>query len=177
MEETMESLNKEQKIIKKKESCEDEKKVRIHKKIVIKCNDYDKFQESLNLINLDSINQITKQKPFIAPEILQKKFEQLSLKRENSDKDDLKETKEQCKYLKFPSRITQITIINKDGIKSYETDYSKLNPKVYEKFKKNITKELDILIGNAGITFNKSPIMNNIVSHKLSQNYYLLDRI
>ena len=160
---------------------EEKPKIRINKKIIIKCNDYEKLKESFDLvkINEEYINQIAKVKPFIAPEVLQKKFEELEIDKDNSDKEDSKESSgpNYTKRLKLPSGIVQIATKTPEGKNiSYETDYSKLNPKVYEKFKKNITRELDILIGNAGITFNKSPLMNKIVKKRLANNYKL-DRI
>ena len=51
-----------------------------------------------------------------------------------------------------------------------------LTPEVYDKFIKNPTRELDILIGNAGLLFNNSRIMNSIVAKKIS-GYYLWDRL
>ena len=175
--ETKISLKENPEKIQEKEICDDKEEIKIEKKIMINCNDYHELKNSFNLINEDLINQVIKQKPFIAPEIIGKKIEELSLDKENSDQEDLKESIEQCKTIKFPSGIAQTAKRNKGGKVSYETDYSGLNSKVYEKFKKNITKELDILIGNAGITFNKSSIMNKIVTKKLSKNYFLLDRI
>ena len=160
---------------------EEKPKIRINKKIIIKCNDYEKLKESFDLvkINEEYINQIAKVKPFIAPEVLQKKFEELEIDKDNSDKEDSKESSgpNYTKRLKLPSGIVQIATKTPEGKNiSYETDYSKLNLKVYEKFKKNITRELDILIGNAGIIFNKSPLMNKIVKKRLANNYKL-DRI
>ena len=177
MQETKISLKENPEKIQEKEICDDKEEIKIEKKIMINCNDYHELKDSFNLINEDLINQVIKQKPFIAPEIIGKKIEELSLDKENSDQEDLKESIEQCKTIKFPSGIAQTAKRNKGGKVSYETDYSGLNSKVYEKFKKNITKELDILIGNAGITFNKSSIMDKIVTKKLSKNYFLLDRI
>ena len=69
------SVKKKPEKNKQEEIYEDEEKdekVRIHKKITIKCNDYDKLKESFDLINMNSINQTLKEQPFIAPEILEK---------------------------------------------------------------------------------------------------------
>ena len=91
-------------------------------------------------------------------------------KETNLKKESEKEQKNEICNEEKPPKIQ----INKKG--SYEPDYSGMNPKVYEKFKKNINRELDIIIGNAMITFNKSPIMNSIVPKKIAKNY-LLDRV
>ena len=78
----------------------------------------------------------------------------------------------------FPSGITKTS--NKNMITGEETDekinYSGLDSKVYDKFKNNPTRELDILIGNTGYLFNTSPLMVEIVKKKIS-GYYLLDRL
>ena len=177
MQETKKSVKKELEQKEQNEICDDKEIIQIPKKIIIKYNNLDKLKASFNSINVDSINQVLKEKPFIAPEILQAKLEELSLEKENSDKKDPKKTSGPNKNLFFPSGIVQLLKINEHGIKSYKADYSRLNPKVYEKFKKNITGELDILIGNAGRAFNKSFIMNNIVTKKLFKDYYLLDRV
>lgn len=161
---------------------EEKPKIVINKKIVIKCNDINDLKESFDLVksNDNYINNILKIQPFTAPEILKKRMDELNLEKEtkkNEDQKDISNSKI-CKQLKLPSGIVQITSKNSKDEKgsSYETDYSGLDPKVYEKFTKNITRELDILIGNAGIIFNKSPIMNSIVSKKINK-FYLLDRI
>ena len=166
----------------KEQENEENTKILINKKIVIKCNNYEKIKDVLDSIkiNEDYINKIAKAKPFIAPEILRQKFEQLDLNEEIPDNEDEKEPIEpnDCNQLRLPSGIVQISFKSTKEAKnySYKTDYSGLNPKIYEKFTKNITRELDILIGNAGIAFNKSPLMNAIVTKKIAKNY-LLDRI
>ena len=128
----------------------------------------------------NTLSKFIGQKPFIAPEILGKKIEEINSFYKDSDKDVPKKpfSTSYGKNIRLPSGIVQkSTKINKeDKTNSFEADYSGMNPKVYEKFKKNINRELDILIGNAMITFNKSPIMNSIVPKKISK-YYLLDRV
>ena len=160
-----EKTEKGEEIKAKEEKKEEKSKIIIDKKIVIKCKDIEDVKDSFDLIkvNKDYIEKISKQKPFIAPEILQKSLDEFGLEKTPKDPKEAK----YCKRLKLPSGIVQIAYkINKDSKEaSYETDYSKLNPKVYQKFKKNITRELDILIGNAGISFNKSPLMKNIVTN------------
>ena len=176
--------NKESEKEQQNEICNEEKpqKIQINKKVIIKCKDYEQLQESLDLMenNKNTLNKFIGQKPFIAPEILAKQFEKINSFYENSDKESQQKpfATSYGKNIKLPSGIVQISnTINKENkIGSYEADYSGMNPKVYEKFKKNINRELDILIGNAGILFNKSPIMNNIVPKKIAKNY-LLDRV
>ena len=176
--------NKESEKEQQNEICNEEKpqKIQINKKVIIKCKDYEQLQESLDLMksNENTLNKFIGQKPFIAPEILSKQFEKINSFYENSDKESQQKplSSNYGKNIKLPSGIVQISnTINKENkIGSYEADYSGMNPKVYEKFKKNINRELDILIGNAMITFNKSPIMNSIVPKKISK-YYLLDRV
>ena len=168
----------------KKEDQEDEEniKILINKKITIKSSNYEKIEDVLNSleINEDYINKISQAKPFIAPEILQEKFSQIAQDKEISNEEDKEEIIDltDSKKLKLPSGIVQIAYKSTKEAKSYnyKTDYSGLDSKVYEKFRKNITRELDILIGNAGIIFNKSPIMNSIVTKKIEKNY-LLDRV
>ena len=80
MQEIKISIKKKPEKNKQEKICEDEEKdekVRIHKKITIKYNDYDKLKESFDLINMNSINQTLKEQPLIVPKILQKKFEEL----------------------------------------------------------------------------------------------------
>ena len=166
----------------KEDQKEENPKIIINKKITIKSKNYENIKEVLDSIKINEeyINKISKAKPFIAPEILQQKFAQIEQDKEISNKEDIKESidSNNIKKLKLPSGIVQIAFKTKKEAKSYsyKTDYSELDSKVYEKFKKNITRELDILIGNAGIAFNKSPIMNSIVTKKIEKNY-LLDRV
>ena len=166
------------------ETEEEKVKILINKKIVIKGNDYEKIKDTLDSIKLNEsyLNKIAKNKPFIAPEILHQKFAQLGLedKEISSEGEDSKypiDTNNSTQ-LKLPSGIVQIAYKSSKEAKSYsyKTDYSGMNSKVYDKFKNNITRELDILIGNAGIIFNKSPIMDKIVTKKIEKKY-LLDRI
>ena len=170
--EQQEEMNKEEK----------KPKIKINKKIRIKCNDYEQLKDSIDLITNkeNTLSKFIGQKPFIAPEILGKKLEEINSFYKDSDKDVPKKpfSTSYGKNIRLPSGIVQkSTKINKeDKTSSFEADYSGMNPKVYEKFKKNINRELDILIGNAGILFNKSPIMNNIVPKKIANNY-LLDRV
>ena len=184
MQEKETNLKKESEKEQINEICNEEKppKIQINKKVIIKCKDYEQLQESLDLMksNENTLNKFIGQKPFIAPEILAKQFEKINSFYENSDKEGQQKplSSNYGKNIRLPSGIVQISnIISKENKKgSYEPDYSGMNPKVYEKFKKNINRELDILIGNAMITFNKSPIMNSIVHKKIAKNY-LLDRV
>jgi len=130
-------------------------------------------------INIKSINKILKEKPFMVPLVCLQKRKEI----ETKEKNEIKEEKEKdgfncCQYYMFPSGITKTVTKNfKTGEeKDEKIDYSLLDPKVYEKFKKNPTRELDILIGNAGLLFNNSRIMNSIVNKKIS-GYYLWDRL
>ena len=132
-------------------------------------------------INIKSINKVLKEKPFMVPLVcLQKRKE-----KETQEKTEIKEEKEKekdgfdcCQYYMFPSGIRKTVTKNfqTGEEKDEKIDYSSLDPKVYEKFKKNPTRELDILIGNAGILFNNSRIMNSIVNKRIS-GYYLWDRL
>ena len=131
-------------------------------------------------INQKAINKIIKEKPFIVPVPCLMKNKS-NIQEDNKIKDD--KVKEEgifdcCQFYLFPSGITKTCKKNfKSGEeKGEEIDYSGLDPKVYEKFKKNPTRELDILIGNSGVLFNGSTLMHSVVNKRIS-GYYLWDRI
>ncbi len=129
-------------------------------------------------INEKAINKVLKEKPFMAP-IVYKKYKDKQ-KEEPKPKDE-KEKDDGfscCQYYMFPSGITKTCHKNmKTGEeKNEKIDYSCLDTKVYEKFKNNPTRELDILIGNTGYLFNNSPLMVSIVKKRIS-GYYLWDRL
>ena len=128
-------------------------------------------------INEKAINKILKEKPFIVPVILGKPKSEKEKEKE-SKKEEKKDSFDCCQYYMFPSGITKTSRKNfKTGEECDEKiNYEGLDPKVYEKFKKNPTRELDILIGNTGYLFNSSPIMRTIVQKKIS-GYYLWDRM
>ena len=123
-------------------------------------------------INEKAINKVLKEKPFKVP-VMYKKHKK-DLKKEENEKEP-KEEKEKkdfncCKYYMFPSGINKTSLKNMlTGEETEEKiDYSGLDPKVYDKFKKNPTRELDILIGNTGYLFNTSRLMVSIVKKKIS---------
>ena len=128
-------------------------------------------------INEKAINKVLKEKPFMVP-IMYKKS-----KKQQKEEKKPKEKKEDdgfncCQYYMFPSGINKTCLKNmKTGEETEEEiDYSGLDPKVYEKFKNNPTRELDILIGNTGYLFNNSRLMVSIVKKRIS-GYYLWDRL
>ena len=135
---------------------------------------------SCTKINEKAINKIIKQKPFMVPVIYKKikieKKEEENIEIEKEEKK--KEGFDCCNYYMFPSGITKTSVKNMaTGEETDEKiDYSGLDPKVYEKFKNNPTRELDILIGNTGYLFNHVPLMISIVKKKIS-GYYLWDRL
>ena len=130
-------------------------------------------------INEKAINKALKEKPFKIPIINKKLYKD----KKEDEKDTKEEEKEKdifdcCQYYMFPSGITKTTKKNfKTGEEKEEKiDYSGLDEKVYEKFKKNPTRELDILIGNTGYLFNNSSLMVSVVKKRIS-GYYLWDRL
>ena len=164
----------------------EDKKSKINEKLFRELDDLCTIKHQLDLshtkINEKAINKILKEKPFIVPVIF-KKPQKIEETKKSQESTESKETKEDdgfncCQLYMFPSGITKST--NKNFITGEEKDeiinYSSLDPKVYEKFKKNPTRELDILIGNSGYLFNKSQIMISIVKKKIS-GYYLWDRL
>ena len=129
-------------------------------------------------INEKAINKVLKEKPFMVP-VFYKKHE--SQQEEETNSNDEKEKDDGfscCHYYMFPSGITKTSYKNMKTHeeKNVKIDYSCLDPKVYEKFKNNPTRELDILIGNTGYLFNNSPLMVSIVKKRIS-GYYLWDRL
>ena len=121
-------------------------KIKINKKIRIKCNDYEQLKDSIDIITNkeNTLSKFIGQKPFIAPEILGKKIEEINSFYKDSDKDGSKKpfSTSYGKNIKLPSGIIQkSTKVTKEGkTGSFEADYSGMNPKVYEKFKKNINR-------------------------------------
>lgn len=144
-------------------------------------NDICELKHKLDLsvikINEKSINKVLKETPFTVP-ITCKKFIKEPKIEEQKEQEKKGEKFNCCQFYMFPSGIT------KKSSKKFETgeenneivDYSNLDEKVYNKFKKNPTRELDILIGNSGILFNSSPLMKDIVQKRIS-GYYLWDRM
>ena len=125
--EQQEEMNKEEK----------KPKIKINKKIRIKCNDYEQLKDSIDLIQNkeNTLSKFMGQKPFIAPEILGKKIEEINSFYKDSDKDVPKKpfSTSYGKNIRLPSGIVQIsTKINKENkIGSYEADYSKMIQKKY----------------------------------------------
>ena len=175
---------KEDKIIDEKKDLKDmENEEKDSEKLFREFDDLCSIKHHLDIsttkINEKAINKITKEKPFIVPVMYKKpKKEEQKESKESKDTNKEKDGFNCCQLYLFPSGITKTTQKNfQTGEEKDEViDYSSLDPKVYEKFKKNPTRELDILIGNAGYLFNTSPIMNSIVQKKIS-GYYLWDRL
>ena len=191
--EKQKDIIEDKKIEKSEDFKDNEKDEKINEKLFRELDDLCKIKHQLDLsytkVNEKAINKILKEKPFIVP---------ISIKKSNShkSKEQKEEPKEQkseqtkdkkdkndnvfdcCQLYLFPSGIMKKSHKNfKTGEeKDEEIDYSGLDPKVYEKFKNNPTRELDILISNTGYLFNKSYIMNYIVNKKIS-GYYLWDRL
>ena len=165
---------------------EENKKSEINMKLLQELDDLCTLKHQLDLshakINEKAINKILKERPFIVPVLFKKPKTEESINK-SKESNESKEPKEGdgfncCQLYMFPSGITKRTYKNfSTGEEKEEiVDYSCLDPKVYEKFKKNPTRELDILIGNSGYLFNKSQIMISIVKKKIS-GYYLWDRL
>ena len=163
-----------------------DKKNVINEKLFHELDDLCTLKHQLDLshakINDKAIKKILKEKPFIVPVIF-KKPQKIEEPKKSNESNDLKEKEDDdkfncCHFYMFPSGITKRTYKNfSTGEEKEEiVDYSCLDPKVYEKFKKNPTRELDILISNSGYLFNKSQIMISIVKKKIS-GYYLWDRL
>ena len=179
------SNKKEDKKIEEKINPEDlENEEKVNEKLFRELDDLCTLKHHLDLsttkINEKAINKITKEKPFIVPVMYKnpKKEDQKENKSESKDSNKENDVFNCCQLYLFPSGIMKTTQKNfKTGEEKDEViNYSTLDPKVYEKFKKNPTRELDILIGNAGYLFNNSNIMNSIVQKKIS-GYYLWDRL
>ena len=94
------------------------------------------------------------------------------------EKDFIQKYLDSMKY-KLPSGIA-LTIKNKSKNKEmnfvFDPDFSGLNQKVYQKFKRNIINELDLIIINTKFLFKESTILENFLTLRLAY-HYLLDRI
>ena len=159
-----------------------EKEEKLNKNIFKELDSLCELKHQLDLshttINIKAINKIIKEEPFNVPIIcLQKKSENIEKTNDKHEKKE-KDGFNCCQLYMFPSGITKTCSKNfqTGEEKDEKIDYSGLDPKVYDKFIKNPTRELDILIGNAGLLFNNSRIMNSIVNKKIS-GYYLWDRL
>ena len=183
----------EEKILIDKDDKNEKKEEEIDKNLIKEINELNnlcQIKHQLDLshikINEKAVNKILKEKPFIVPVISRKpikksnenKKEEKKEKKEDEKDDNKKDDFNCCQYYMFPSGITKTSTKNltTGEEKEEEVNYSCLDEKVYEKFKKNPTRELDILIGNTGMLFNTSPLMKSIVSKKIS-GFYLWDRL
>lgn len=151
----------DKKIEEKKDLKDIENEEKANEKLFREFDDLCSIKHHLDIsttkINEKAINKITKEKPFIVPVMYKKpKKEEQKESKDSKDTNKEKDGFNCCQLYLFPSGITKTTQKNfQTGEEKDEViDYSSLDPKVYEKFKKNPTRELDILIGNAGYLFN-----------------------
>ena len=172
------SKTKEDKKVEEKDEIINDNMLKELKELDNLCELKHQLDLSHTKINVKAINKITKEKPFIVPVIYPNKNKEEVKENSNKEKDKENDVFNCCQLYMFPSGITKTCNKNfKTGEEREEKiDYSGLDPKVYDKFKKNPTRELDILIGNAGCLFNNSHIMNSIVNKRIS-GYYLWDRL
>ena len=115
-----------------------EKNEKINEKLIKELDNLCELKHQLDLshtkINTKSINKILKEKPFSVPLICLQKKKEILEEKNKQEKDGFN----CCQYYMLPSGITKMCSKNfKTGEeKDEKIDYSSLDSKVYEKFKK-----------------------------------------